>query len=460
MPHIFHPSILRKYDIRGRVGETLMESDIFAAGQCFGHIAQENKIQTVAVCRDGRLSSPEFEQALIEGITSQGINVVTIGLGPSPLLYYAVKEDPTLGGGIMITGSHNDRRYNGLKMLLKDRPIWGSDIQDFPKRVAGLSSSPTKGTVQQKSFDDAYIKRLVQDLDLSKSLKIVWDCGNGAAGPIVSKLTQMLPGKHILLYDKVDGTFPNHHPDPTVLSNMQDLKEAVLANDADIGIGFDGDGDRIGVIGKSGMMLNGDELMVLYGRDVLNKHPSATILVDVKTSRFVLEDLKKHGGNPRLSATGHSSIKAMMKETGALLAGELSGHIFFADDYYGFDDAIYASLRLLKILSKEQKDIEALLSDLPKTYKTPEIGVPCGDADKFELVENLKKSMTLEEGATLITLDGIRVEYNDGWWLIRASNTESILTIRAEATTSVRLDEFMQKIQSLLGDALNPHVAS
>lgn len=450
MPHTFHPTILRKYDIRGRVGETLKEADVFAAGQCFGDIVKETDVTKVAVCRDGRLSSTAFEKALIEGITSRGIHVVSIGLGPSPLLYYVVKEDPTIGAGVIITGSHNDQRYNGLKMLLKDRPIWGDEIQGFQKRITELKPYPFKGTVMEHSFEEAYRERLLKGLELSSPLTVVWDCGNGAAGPLVSKLVKKLPGQHILLYDRVDGTFPHHHPDPTVEQNMQDLKAAVCYHKADLGIGFDGDGDRIGVITKSGAMLRGDELMVLYGRDVLKNSPGATILVDVKTSRFVLEDLTKHGGGARLCATGHSSIKAMMKETGALLAGELSGHIFFADDYYGFDDAIYAGLRLLKIISKEGKDLETLLKDFPTTYKTPEIGVPCSDADKFSLIERLKESVIKENIGTLITLDGIRVDYEDGWWLIRASNTESILTIRAEATTKKRLEEFMDTIRTFL----------
>jgi phosphomannomutase len=304
MPHIFHPTILRKYDIRGSVGETLKETDVFAAGQCFGDIAKENDVTKVAVCRDGRLSSPAFEKALIDGITSRGIHVVSIGLGPSPLLYYVVKEDPTIGAGVIITGSHNDQRYNGLKMLLKNRPIWGDEIQGFQKRITELKPYPFKGTVMEQTFEEAYRERLLESLGLSSLLTVVWDCGSGAAGPLVSKLVKKLPGKHILLYDRVDGTFPHHHPDPTVEQNMQDLKAAVCYHKADLGIGFDGDGDRIGVITKSGLMLRGDELMVLYGRDVLKNHPGATILVDVKTSRFVLEDLTMHGGNPRLCATG------------------------------------------------------------------------------------------------------------------------------------------------------------
>lgn len=460
MPHTFHPSILRKYDIRGLVGETLKEDDVFAAGQCFGSIAKDHNIQTIAVCRDGRLSSPSFETALKEGITSCGMNILTIGLGPSPLLYYVVKEDPTIGGGVMITGSHNDQRYNGLKMLLKDRPIWGDEIQNFQQKISTLSIISSKGSVKAKSFDDLYINRLMQDMTLSNSLKIVWDCGNGATGPLIRKLRKTLSGTHILLHDNVDGTFPNHHPDPTVATNMQDLRKAVLDHGADLGIGFDGDGDRIGVITKSGTLLNGDELMVLYGRDVLKAHPKATILVDVKTSRFVLEMLEKEGGNPKLCATGHSSIKAMMKETGALLAGELSGHIFFADRYYGFDDAIYASLRLLNILSYTRKDLETLLEDFPKTFKTPEIAVPCGENDKFSIMDRLKNTLVLDKDATLITLDGIRIDYPDGWWLIRASNTESILTLRAEATTKERLNAFIGKIQALLKTELSYEISS
>lgn len=448
----FHPDILRKYDIRGRVGETLKVDDVFAAGLCFADLVQEQGITTVAVCRDGRLSSPEFETVLMEAITSRGVNILQIGVGPTPLLYYVVKEIPSVGAGIMITGSHNDARYNGLKMLLKDKPIWGEEIQGFRRRYHLLltqESIEKNGMIRSQEFYTPYIQRLLKGMTLSPTLKVVWDCGNGATGPVVQSLVQHLPGQHILLYEKVDGTFPHHHPDPTVANNMKELREAVLRENADVGIGFDGDGDRIGVITRTGRLLLGDQLMVLYGRDLLKKHPGATILVDVKTSRWVLEDLKHRGGEPRLCATGHSSIKAMMKETGALLAGELSGHIFFADDYYGYDDALYASLRLLNLL-KEGSNLETLLSDMPLTYQTPEIGIACPDAVKFRVMENIKARLQHDPDGQLITLDGIRMDYADGWWLLRASNTESILTARAEALSAERLQQFLEHLEEML----------
>lgn len=446
--HQFHPSILRKYDIRGLVGKTLTESDVYAAGQCFGDLAQENGVSTVAVCRDGRLSSPGFEEALVLGLTSVGLNVVKVGMGPTPLLYYAVKANPDIGGGVMITGSHNDQTYNGLKMMLEHRPIWGEDIQDFQRRI-GEVETREPGKVSARDMTADYLNRILEDLQIDPTLKVVWDCGNGAAGALIGDLIQKLPGTHRVLYGEVDGTFPNHHPDPTVEKNMVDLKKAVQEEGADIGIGFDGDGDRIGVISKTGQMIFGDQLMVLYGRDVLRQHPGATILVDIKSSSLVLEDLKKHGGDPRLCATGHSSIKAMMKETGALLAGELSGHIFFADTYYGYDDALYAAMRLLQIVSREGA-IETLLSDLPKTFKTPERGIPCPDDQKFSVMERIQNRVKESSTARVIDIDGVRVESEKGWWLLRASNTESILVARAEASSQENLDALLAEMQAFL----------
>ena len=446
--HQFHPSILRKYDIRGVVGDTLTTDDVYAAGQCFGDLACESGVSTVAVCRDGRLSSPEFEESLVAGITSTGINVVKVGMGPTPLLYYAVKGSDDIGGGVMITGSHNDQTYNGLKMMLEARPIWGADIKDFQRRI-GTVSVKDSGHVSERDVSKDYLQRILQDLALDPSLKVVWDCGNGAAGELMQELVKSLPGEHTLLYADVDGTFPNHHPDPTVEKNMGDLKKAVADKGADIGIGFDGDGDRIGVISKSGQMIFGDQQMILYGRDVLKNHPGATILVDVKTSKLVLDDLRTHGGDPRLCATGHSSIKAMMKETGALLAGELSGHIFFADKYYGYDDALYAALRLLNIIS-EGKDIDALLADMPKSFKTPEMGIPCADERKFDVMARIQERVKSMDCGTVIDMDGVRVETESGWWLLRASNTESMLVARAEADSEENLEVFLEELQFFL----------
>jgi phosphomannomutase len=448
--HHFHPSILRKYDIRGLVNETLTAEDMHAAGQCFGLLARKNGVITLAVCRDGRLSSLDFEEALVAGIISVGINVVKLGMGPTPLLYYAVKSQKDIGGGAMITGSHNDERYNGLKMMLDTRPIWGDEIQAFQTQIHTFTPQDFSktGTVSERDIQTDYVQRITRDMVIDSSLKVVWDCGNGVAGTLIQQLVNCLPGTHILLHDQVDGTFPNHHPDPTVEANMDDLKKAMQEHHADIGIGFDGDGDRIGVIAHDGQMIYGDQLMTIYGRDLLKRHPGATLLLDVKTSAFIVNDLRRLGGNPQLCATGHSSIKSMMQETGALLAGELSGHMFFADDYYGYDDALYAAVRLLNILSREKKTIPELLEGLPAVYKTGEIRIPCDDAEKFQVMERITES--LKDTTGLLTIDGVRVETNNGWWLLRASNTESMLIVRAEALSKEGLEKLMGEVQGLL----------
>ncbi len=448
--HQFHPSILRKYDIRGLVDETLTAEDFHAAGQCFGVLARQNGVEAVAVCRDGRLSSLDFEEALIAGITSVGIHVVKVGMGPTPLLYYAVKSQHDIGGGAMITGSHNDERYNGLKMMLDSRPIWGEEIQEFHHQLAAFQPDDflKTGTVSTRDIQAAYIKRMTDKIVIDPNLKVVWDCGNGVVGHLIHQLVAALPGTHYVLHDQVDGTFPNHHPDPTVECNMDDLKAAVQQYQAHVGIGFDGDGDRIGIIAESGRMIYGDELMVIYGRDLLKRHPGSTLLLDIKTSSFIVRDLQSHGGDPRLSPTGHSSIKSMMKETGALLAGELSGHMFFADDYYGYDDALYAAVRLLSILSLEKKTVTELLQGLPVIYKTGEMRIPCDDAEKFHVMDRILERLKGRPG--LITIDGVRVETDEGWWLLRASNTEAVLIARAEALSEEGLTVLKEGMQAIL----------
>jgi len=404
----------------------------------------------VAVCRDGRLSSLDFEEALIAGIISVGIDVVKVGMGPTPLLYYAVKSQKDIGGGAMITGSHNDERYNGLKMMLDTRPIWGDEIQAFQTQTHAFTPEDFSktGTISERNIQTNYVRRITRDMTIDPSLKVVWDCGNGVAGVLIQQLVDCLPGTHILLHDQVDGTFPNHHPDPTVEANMGDLKKAMQEHHADIGIGFDGDGDRIGVIAHDGQMIYGDQLMTIYGRDLLKRHPGATILLDIKTSAFILNDLRGLGGNPQLCATGHSSIKSMMQETGALLAGELSGHMFFADDYYGYDDALYAAVRLLHILSREKKTIPELLEGLPVVYKTGEIRIPCDDAEKFQVMERITERLKNMPG--LLTIDGVRVETETGWWLLRASNTEAVLIARAEALSKDGLEALIEEMRGLL----------
>ena len=436
--HQFHATSLREYDVRGIVGETLGEADAFAIGRVFASIVLESGGKTIAVGRDGRLSSPALADALIKGLIASGAMVIDIGQGPTPMLYFAAFTTPT-DGAIMVTGSHNPANYNGFKMMLQNKPFFGKSIQELGARAAAGQVVPeAKGSVVQKDVSDAYITRLMQDWDGLQDLKIVWDNGNGAAGDVLAKLVTKLPGKHIVLNGPIDGRFPAHHPDPTVPQNLVQLIDAVKKEQADVGVAFDGDADRIGLVDNEGHILFGDQFLILMARDVLKQHPGATIIADVKASQVFFDEVERAGGKPLMWKTGHSLIKSKMAETKAPLAGEMSGHIFYNDKWYGFDDALYAAIRVLGVISRMGEPLSAFYASLPPVFNTPELRFDCPDERKFTVVVEVAARLK-ENGANVSDTDGVRVSTDDGWWLLRASNTQAVLVARAEGKSEAGL---------------------
>ena len=432
MSHQFDPTILREYDIRGIVGETLKVEDARAIGRSYGSILAKTGGKCAAIGYDGRLSSPMLEEAVVQGLTEAGIDVVRIGLGPTPMLYYAVSTVPGVDGGIMITGSHNPPNYNGFKMMLGKKSFFGKDIQQLGAVASKGEWTSGQGTWRKLSVFDEYVARVAKDYDGTKDLKIVWDAGNGATGDALVQLVKALPGTHILLNEVIDGTFPAHHPDPTEPHNLIQLQDKVAETKADFGIAFDGDGDRIGVVDGKGRILWGDQLMVILAEDVLKTHPGATIIADVKASQVLYDEIARMGGAPLMWRTGHSLIKTKMAETGAPLAGEMSGHIFFADKYYGYDDALYAAVRLMGIVARSAETITQVRDRLPTVLNTPELRFPCSETRKFQVIEEVKARLEAA-GADVSAIDGVRVNTADGWWLLRASNTQDVLVARCEA---------------------------
>lgn len=438
--HRFDPTSLREYDIRGVVGRTLHPADAFAIGRVFGTIVSRNDGKTVAVGYDGRLTSPELEQSLVEGLKASGMEVLRIGRGPTPMLYYTATVRKT-DGAVMVTGSHNPPDYNGFKMMLGRKPFFGQQIQQIgAMAAAGDVVEEAEGSEQSVDIVGDYIARLLADWDGGdRMLKVVWDNGNGAAGEVLEKLVASLPGEHFLLNSTIDGTFPAHHPDPTVPANLQQLIAEVASRKADVGVAFDGDADRIGVIDDKGHILFGDQLLVLLARDVLKEHPGATVIADVKASQVLFDEVAKAGGTPLMWKTGHSLIKAKMAETGSPLAGEMSGHIFFADRWYGFDDALYAGVRTLGIVARLDGPLSVVREALPHVINTPEVRFDCDDQRKFAVIEEVASRLAAE-GAKVSTTDGVRVTTDDGWWLLRASNTQAVLVARAEAKSPEGLE--------------------
>ena len=434
--HRFDPTTLREYDIRGTVGGTLHIDDAFAIGRCFGTMLARTGGRTCAVGYDGRLSSPELERALVEGLSASGIEAARIGRGPTPMLYFAATTLPT-DGAVMVTGSHNPPDYNGFKMMLGRKPFFGDDIQRLGSMaLAGDVDEEQCAPERNPDVSAAYIARLLADWDGGdRRLKVVWDNGNGAAGDVLQRLVAGLPGEHVVLNGPIDGRFPAHHPDPTVPKNLEQLIAEVRVRQADIGIALDGDADRIGVIDDAGQIMFGDQLMVLLARDVLRQHPGALILADVKASQVLFDEIARAGGQPLMWRTGHSLIKSKMAETGSPLAGEMSGHIFFADHWYGFDDALYAAVRTLGILARMGSKLSAVRDALPHVVNTPEVRFDCDDRRKFAVVQEVADRLRAD-GASVSDVDGVRVMTEDGWWLLRASNTQAVLVARAEAGTS------------------------
>ena len=454
MSHPFDPTVLREYDIRGIIGETLGPDDARAIGRGFATMLAEAGGSKVAVGYDGRVSSPLLEHALIEGLTASGMDVVRIGMGPTPMLYYAEASADDVDGGIQITGSHNPANYNGFKMVFQGRPFFGADIQELGRRGAEGEWADGSGEVESRDVIDAYIERMIEALNgvepgVLDSLKVGWDAGNGAAGPALEKLTARLPGEHHLLFTEVDGNFPNHHPDPTVEENLEDLRKLVADKSLDFGVAFDGDGDRIGAIDGEGRVIWGDQLLMIYAEDLLARTKGATIIADVKASRALFDHVATHGGNPVMWKTGHSLIKSKMKETGSPLAGEMSGHVFFADEYYGYDDALYAGVRLMTAAARLGRSVTQLRGAMPPMVNTPEMRFQVDESRKFAAIEEIAGRIAASD-AVADTTDGVRVTTDDGWWLLRASNTQDVLVARAESESQEGLDRLVAQIDAQL----------
>ncbi|MEL7720714.1 phosphomannomutase/phosphoglucomutase [Citromicrobium bathyomarinum] len=454
MSHTFDPTILREYDIRGIIGETLEADDARAIGRSFGSMLKRSGGSRVAVGYDGRQSSPMLEHALVEGLTASGCDVVRVGLGPTPMLYYAEASADDVDGGIQITGSHNPPNYNGFKMVFQGRPFFGADIQQLGEVAAAGEWEDGTGSVIDRPLIDAYVERLLEGLDgidpaSLADIRIGWDAGNGSAGPALEKLVARLPGEHHVLYAEVDGTFPNHHPDPTVEANLADLRALVADKQLDFGIAFDGDGDRIGAIDGEGRVIWGDQLLMIYAQDLLQRRAGATIIADVKASRALFDHVEAHGGKPVMWKTGHSLIKSKMKETGAPLAGEMSGHVFFADTYYGYDDALYAGVRLIAASARLGHSVTELRGAMPDMVNTPEMRFQVDESRKFAAVEEVRDRLA-DSPAQVDATDGVRVTTDDGWWLLRASNTQDVLVARAESDSEAGLARLMQQIDEQL----------
>ncbi len=468
MSYRLDPTILREYDIRGIVGTTLSAADAHAIGRAYaitvaaGESARPPAGQPrglksdpraepvkVAVGYDGRLSSPELEAALVDGLTVGGADVVRIGRGPTPMLYYAAAT-LDVGAGVMVTGSHNPPDYNGFKFVLAGKPFYGAAIQTLGETVATLGApADRRGRVEERTVRDTYVERLLRDYDGVRPLRVAWDVGNGATGEVVQQVTARLPGRHILLNETIDGRFPAHHPDPTVAENLVQLQQRVMRECCDLGIAFDGDGDRIGVVDARGRILWGDQLMIILARDVLAHHPGAPILADVKASQTLFDEIVRAGGQPVMVATGHSLIKAKLAETGAPFAGEMSGHIFFADRWYGFDDAIYVAVRLLGVLGRAEQSLAEIAAALPAVVNTPELRFACPEDRKFAVVREVRERLR-KAGADMTDIDGVRVKTPDGWWLLRASNTQDVLVARAEAADEAGLARLAQELAAAL----------
>ncbi len=437
-------NIFREYDIRGIVGEHLTNETVAILAKAIGTYFVENGAKRIAVGFDARKSSPVFRDLLVQGFNDCGLDCVDIGRVPTPCLYFTVFTR-NVDGGVMITGSHNPPNHNGFKICLGKSSVFGSQIQEIKDTALSQNFSKGAGTAETLEISAAYERDILSRIKLgSRNLKVVMDGGNGMGGVTAVPIYEKLGVDLIKLFTEPDSDFPNHHPDPTVAENLQDIIREVVENKADIGIAFDGDGDRIGVVDENGRIIWGDELMILLAREVLRENPNATIIAEVKCSNTLYDEIEKLGGNAIMCKAGHSIIKAKMKETNALLAGEMSGHIFFADKFYGFDDACYVGLRVLEILSNTAKTLSELLADIPPTFTTPELRVDCADETKFEIVQKISDYFSRTN--KVITIDGARIVFENGWGLVRASNTQALLVLRFEADTK----ENLHKIQTLV----------
>jgi len=450
--------IFKAYDIRGVVGKTLTPPIAEAIGRAIGSEALARKQKTVAVGRDGRLSGPELSAALARGIQRSGVDVIDIGMVATPMLYFANFHLQTYSG-VMITGSHNPPDYNGIKIVLGGETLSGESIQQLRIRIENDDLSQGSGVYRQVNIAEAYLNRITGDIKLGRQLKIVLDCGNGVAGAFAPKLYRNLGCEVKELFCEVDGNFPNHHPDPTQPENLKDVMHALRSGDAEIGLAFDGDGDRLGVVTKDGKIIYADRQLMLFAADMLSRNPGAEIIFDVKCTRNLSSWILEHGGKPILWKTGHSLIKKKMRESGALLAGEMSGHIFFKERWYGFDDGLYAGARLLEYLS-HQPDISATLHDLPDSVNTPELHMQLQEGENYALIEKLQKTARFTDAKEVIKVDGLRVEYADGFGLARSSNTTPVIVLRFEADNQTALkriqEDFRKVILAAKPDAVLP----
>ena len=439
-----NPQIFREYDIRGIVGTDLTPASVTSIGKAIGTYIRRGNGKNMILGRDVRSSSVEFCNILSKALNSTGCNVIDIGMVPTPVLYFALHHF-NADGGVMITGSHNPPEFNGFKISQGFHSLYGDKVQELKRLIEVNDFEVGTGNTQQQPVLDEYMEKICSILEIPRKIKVVVDGGNGCFGIVGPDLLKKLGQTPIELFSEPDGTFPNHHPDPTVSEHLTDLIDKVRLENAELGIGFDGDADRIGVVDEKGNILWGDQLLTIFARDILSRNPGATIVGEVKCSQNLYKDIKKHGGVPVMAAAGHSLIKNKMRETGALLAGEMSGHICFADNYYGFDDAIFAACRVLQIVAQSNKKVSEMLSDLAKTAYTPEIRIDCPDDQKFKIVRELTE--IFREKYEVIDIDGVRVNFDDGWALIRASNTQPVLVLRLEAVTKERLKELVAVIK-------------
>ncbi len=442
------PGIFKAYDIRGVLGSTLDTDIAYQIGRAFGSAAGEKGEHTVIIGRDGRLSGPALSSALAEGLQSAGVHVIDIGMVATPMLYFATH---VLGAasGIMVTGSHNPPDYNGFKMVLAGEAIYGEAIQSLYRRIVEQRLGSGQGSYRQHDIRAAYLERILSDVKLARPMKIAIDCGNGVAGSIAGDLYRSLGCEVTELFCEVDGHFPNHHPDPAHLENLEDLIHALASGPEELGLAFDGDGDRLGVVTKDGQVIFPDRQLMLFAQDVLTRHPGGTILYDVKCTRHIAPVVTAAGGRPQMCQTGHSLVKAKMRETGAPFGGEMSGHLFFKDRWYGFDDGLYAGARLLELASRMQ-DITQTLNALPQSTSTPELQVKLAEGENHALVARLQQEAQWPGASQVLTIDGVRVEYPDGFGLCRASNTTPVLVLRFEAED----DAALRRIQQAIGDAI------
>ncbi|HDG97432.1 MAG TPA: phosphomannomutase/phosphoglucomutase [Desulfobacterales bacterium] len=442
--------IFREYDIRGIVPDELNQDTVYQLGLAIGTYYSEKGAKKISLGRDCRLSSPSLFEGLSEGLMKTGMDIIDVGMVPTPLLYFSLHQ-LDVQGGIQITGSHNPPEFNGFKVCLGHASIYGPEIQEIRKIAESGAFAQGKGKMESADVVTPYIRYVTEKIQTGNhKRKVVIDSGNGVAGPVAKPLYEGLGFEVISLYGEPDGRFPNHHPDPTIPENLKELITKVKDTDADVGIGFDGDADRIGVVDRQGRIIWGDQLMIIFSRDLLKRYPGAKIIGEVKCSQVLYDDIEKNGGKPIMWKTGHSLIKNKMKEEGALLAGEMSGHLFFAERYFGYDDAIYAGARLLEILSNTDKSVRDLLEGVPETVNTPEIRIECPEERKFQIVAELAEDF--KKQYKVIDVDGARVLFGDGWGLIRASNTQPVLVLRFEAHSESRLEEirklFMDKLKS------------